>query len=67
MAEKKWIRFNGNVPKVAIHDMFIHPKENDLILATHGRGIMIVDDLTPIREIDETIIQQDLAFLNSRP
>lgn len=64
---KKWIRFNGNVPKVAIHDMFIHPKENDLILATHGRGIMIVDDLTPIREIDETIIQQDLAFLNSRP
>lgn len=64
---EKWIRFNGNVPKVAVHDLFIHPRENDLILATHGRGIMIIDDLTPLREIDEKIIQQDVAFLNSKP
>lgn len=64
---EKWIRFNGNIPQVAIHDLYIHPRQNDLILATHGRGIMIVDDLTPLREIDENIIQEEVAFLNSRP
>lgn len=62
-----WSRFTGNIPRVAIHEMVIQPRENDLVMATHGRGILIIDDLTPLRAINENIIQQDLAFLPSRP
>ena len=37
-----------NLPNVAIHDIFVHPRENDLILATHGRSLWIFDDATVI-------------------
>jgi hypothetical protein len=47
---------NNNVPNVAIRDIAIHPKTNDLILATHGRGIMIIDDITPIRLLTAEVI-----------
>lgn len=66
-AGKNWVRFNGNVPQTPVMDLMIHPREHDLIIATHGRGIMIVDDLTPLRAITEEVIQQDVAFLDSKP
>ena len=37
----------GDFPAVAVRDIAIHPRDHDLVLATHGRGIWIVDDLTP--------------------
>jgi len=40
----------GNLPTVAIHDIHVHPRENDLILGTHGRAIWIFDDATPIQQ-----------------
>jgi hypothetical protein len=36
-----------NLPHVAIHDILVHPRDNDLILGTHGRSIWIFDDATP--------------------
>jgi isoquinoline 1-oxidoreductase alpha subunit len=46
---RNWVPLNlKNLPNVAIHDIFIHPRENDLILATHGRSLWIFDDATPL-------------------
>jgi photosystem II stability/assembly factor-like uncharacterized protein len=46
---RQWAQFKGgNMPAVAVRDIAIHPRESDLILATHGRGIWIVDDITPL-------------------
>ncbi|MEL6673976.1 MAG: glycosyl hydrolase [Bacteroidota bacterium] len=64
---KRWIRYGGNVPQVSIRDMAIHPEKHDLILATHGRGIMILDDISPLRGLNDDILQQDVAFLPARP
>ena len=47
---------NNNIPNVAVRDIAIHPKTNDLILATHGRGIIIIDDITPIRLLTEDVL-----------
>ena len=62
-----WTRFTGNMPPVPVMDMVIHPTEHDLVIATHGRGIIILDDLTPIRELDPQVLQMEVAFLDSRP
>ena len=62
-----WSRFTGNLPKVAVHEMVIHPRDHDLILATHGRGILIIDDITPLRSLKKEMLNQDLVFLPSRP
>ncbi len=64
---KAWSRFTGNMPDVAIRDMFIHPRDHDLILATHGRGIIIIDDITPLRNLKHSMVDQDVVFLPSRP
>lgn len=62
-----WSQFKGNIPNVSIREIAIHERENDLVLATHGRGIMIIDDITPLRQLNRDIIQEDVVFLESRP
>ena len=64
---QQWAQFTGNFPPVAVNDLAIHPRENDLIIATHGRGVYIVDDITPLRQINEKVLESKLAFLETRP
>ncbi|MEO0974104.1 MAG: glycosyl hydrolase, partial [Pseudomonadota bacterium] len=62
-----WARFSENLPKVAVHDLVVHPTEHDLIIATHGRGVYVIDDLTPLRGISQEIIDSNVAMLPTRP
>ena len=45
-----WTRINLNLPPVSVRDLRIHPREHDLIVGTHGRGVWILDDIQAIRE-----------------
>jgi len=46
-----WMRHHlANLPTVSVHDILIHPRENDLILGTHGRALWIFDDATPLQQ-----------------
>jgi photosystem II stability/assembly factor-like uncharacterized protein len=62
-----WAQFKGSLPSVAVRDIAIQPRESDLLLATHGRGIYILDDLTPIRALTPETLAKDLVMLPSRP
>jgi len=65
---KNWAQFKGNhFPAVAVRDLAIQPRENDLVLATHGRGIWIVDDIVPLRNLTNSVTSQEVAFLTARP
>lgn len=48
-AGKTWHDFRLNLPRVSVRDIKIHPRENDLIVATHGRGAWILDDIAPVQ------------------
>ena len=48
-----WNKFENNVPPVAIHHLELQKNTNDLVLATHGRGIIIIEDISPLREINQ--------------
>jgi photosystem II stability/assembly factor-like uncharacterized protein len=50
---RTWSKLMTNLPTVPVHDMQIHPRENDLVLGTHGRGIYIMDDITPLERLAE--------------
>jgi photosystem II stability/assembly factor-like uncharacterized protein len=63
----QWARFTGNMPKVSVRDMVIHPRESDLVIGTHGRGVLILDDLTPLREITPDVLESDITMLSTRP
>ena len=62
-----WARFEGKLPKVSVRAMVIHPREHDLILGTHGRGICIIDDITPLRQLSQAVLESKVALLESRP
>lgn len=63
-----WAQFKGgDFPAVAVRDLVVQPRDHDLVLATHGRGIWIVDDLTPLRTLDGAVLTRDAAFLPGRP
>lgn len=58
---RRWMRVRGNFPTVPVYEITLHPRENDMIIATHGRGIWIVDDLTPFQQFARA--QQTDAYL----
>ncbi|MDC0460408.1 hypothetical protein OAM07_06590 [Crocinitomicaceae bacterium] len=63
----QWYKFTNNVPAVAIHHMDLHKESNDLVMGTHGRGIIIIDDISPLREINEKTLQEKLHFFGNKP
>jgi photosystem II stability/assembly factor-like uncharacterized protein len=46
-----WTRLGSGIPTVPVHDIAIQERENDLVVGTHGRGIFILDDLTPLEQL----------------
>jgi photosystem II stability/assembly factor-like uncharacterized protein len=67
-AGKEWIALNlKNLPNVSVHDILVHPRDNDLILATHGRSIFIFDDATPIQQMTPEILKRDAHLFSVRP
>jgi photosystem II stability/assembly factor-like uncharacterized protein len=62
-----WAQFKGgDFPAVAVRDMVIQSRDSDLVLATHGRGIWIIDDLTPLRALTPALLSQEAVFLPTR-
>lgn len=49
---KIWEKLGSNLPSVAIHDLVIHPRDGDLIAGTHGKSIWILDDISPLRNLN---------------
>jgi photosystem II stability/assembly factor-like uncharacterized protein len=65
---KHWAQYKGHeFPTVAVRDIVVHPRESDLVLATHGRGIWIVDDITPLRKMTPEVMAQEATFLQAKP
>jgi photosystem II stability/assembly factor-like uncharacterized protein len=63
-----WAQFKGSdFPDVPVRDLVVHPRTNDLVVATHGRGIWIIDDITPLRALTPQILNADATFLPTRP
>jgi photosystem II stability/assembly factor-like uncharacterized protein len=62
-----WANMNAKIPPIAVRDIQINAKTNDLVLATHGRGVLIVDDISPIRQLTPEVLDADVTILTTRP
>lgn len=63
----QWAKFTGGLPSVAVRDLCIQARESDLVIATHGRGIYIVDDISPLRQLTPQTLESPVAFFETRP
>jgi hypothetical protein len=61
-----WQRMKNGFPTVPVDDIQIHPREHDLILATHGRSLWIFDDITPLEEMTDNVLASDLHLFDMR-
>jgi photosystem II stability/assembly factor-like uncharacterized protein len=63
-----WLELSlKNLPRVAVHDIVVHPRENDLILGTHGRSVWILDDATPLQKMNAEVLSKDAHLFEVRP
>jgi photosystem II stability/assembly factor-like uncharacterized protein len=62
-----WARYETGLPaRVPVRDLAIHPRDHDLVVGTHGRGVWILDDITPLRHLTPAVLAADVAILSSR-
>ncbi len=63
---KNWAKLSNNYPTNPAYDMVIHPRENELVVATHGRGIFIAD-ITPLQGLTSDAFNSDVTLFDVQP
>jgi hypothetical protein len=64
---KEWKRFMNGLPTVRVDDVMVHPRDNDLILGTHGRSIYIIDDIGPLQQMTDSSTTGEAFVFDIRP
>jgi len=65
---QRWAQYKGsNFPAAAVRDIVVHAREADLVLATHGRGIWIVDDISSLRALTPDLMSKEAALIPGKP
>ncbi len=63
---ESWTQIKLNLPTVPVDDIKIHPRENDLILGTHGRSVWVLDDMTPIEQMGQQVTDSAVYLFQPR-
>ena len=62
---KNWKKFTNNMPSVAVHFIDLQKRTNDLVMGTHGRGVIIIDDISPLRNINNEVLTKNVHFFDT--
>ena len=62
-----WHDFMPGLPVVRIDDVLVHPRDNDLVLATHGRSIYVLDDIAALQALNEDVLASEAHLFDPRP
>ncbi|MDH5384462.1 MAG: hypothetical protein OEY18_07130 [Candidatus Aminicenantes bacterium] len=63
---KNWVRMNNKIPTVPVRDILVHPRENDLVMATYGRGLFVTD-VSILQEMNEKVLAEDVYLFDIEP
>jgi photosystem II stability/assembly factor-like uncharacterized protein len=64
---RRWVQLKGGMPVIAVRDLAIQKRENDLVLGTFGRGFYVLDDYTPLRTVTPALLEQPATLFAPRP
>jgi photosystem II stability/assembly factor-like uncharacterized protein len=62
----RWVKMNNNMPNIPVHDLAVHPRENDLILGTYGRDFWITN-IGPLQELTDAVLAEDAHLFSIKP
>jgi photosystem II stability/assembly factor-like uncharacterized protein len=63
---KSWNDMNGNMPTQPVWDLQIHPRDGELVVATHGRGVFITD-VSPLEQMNEKVLGEGFCLFDIKP
>jgi photosystem II stability/assembly factor-like uncharacterized protein len=63
----RWHRIRGGLPAVPVRDLFVHPRDNDLVIGTHGRGAYVLDDIAPLQGLQDASAAKVATLFDLRP
>ncbi|HET9370847.1 MAG TPA: hypothetical protein VFO19_11390 [Vicinamibacterales bacterium] len=63
----RWLSFRQNMPTLAINDLIVHPRDNDLVLGTHGRGVWILDNVAALQELTPEVVASSAYLFTPEP
>ncbi|MDQ6718924.1 MAG: glycosyl hydrolase, partial [Gemmatimonadota bacterium] len=64
---RKWLKLNGGMPTIQVRDLTIQKRENDLVVATFGRGFYVLDDISPLRTMSDETLAKSFTLFPTRP
>jgi hypothetical protein len=65
---REWKPMMSGLPRVRVDDIIVHPRDNDLIVGTHGRGIFIIDDIAPLQQMTSAkVFDKEVYLFDIRP
>jgi photosystem II stability/assembly factor-like uncharacterized protein len=62
-----WVELKNNLPTLAFNDLVVHPRDNDLVLGTHGRGIWILDNVNSLQELTPDVLGAEAYLFGIEP
>jgi photosystem II stability/assembly factor-like uncharacterized protein len=63
---RNWLQMKGGLPVISVRDLAIQKRENDLVLATFGRGFYVLDDYSSLRELSKEILDKESVLFSPR-
>lgn len=63
---REWMELQGGAPTIAFRDIVVQREHNDLVAASFGRSFFILDDYTPLREVNEETLNQEAKLFQTR-
>jgi photosystem II stability/assembly factor-like uncharacterized protein len=63
---KSWLPMQNNLPHAPVHHMVVQENYNDLVVGTYGRGFWIMDDITPLQQLTEEVLESDVHLFKPR-
>jgi hypothetical protein len=61
-----WVKMNNNMPNIPVHDLLVHPREQDLILGSYARGFWVTN-IAPLQELSDEVLARDVHFFAIKP
>ena len=62
-----WLKWTHGLPPVPVQDLVLHPRDHDLVIATHGRAAYVLDDVRPLRELARNLRRDELELFLFEP
>jgi photosystem II stability/assembly factor-like uncharacterized protein len=63
---ESWKPLGAGLPTVSVHDLFIHPREGDLIAGTHGRSVWILDDFSALQQLTPEVMESEVHLFQQK-